>query len=117
MNKPLSYVDLFSISEELSQLAGFTLQNLVCESPECYFLGFYGRGESRQVIIDLSPTRPFIVSTNSAIPKKNKKPTPTLNFLKAHFKGLRWKRIEIAQKPNRTLRIFFSGSEAEIFLE
>ncbi len=70
---------------------------------------FYFKGEIRQVIIDLTPARPFILSTNSAIPKKQKRPTPTLNFLKAHLKGLLLAEILMAEKPNRTLILTFHG--------
>jgi len=101
MNKPLSYTDLFSLCEELSQLSGYVLQNVVCESQESYYLQFYHQGNQRWVNVNLTAARPFIVSTNSAFPKKHKKPTPTLNFLKAHFKGLRWSRIEMAQKAQQ----------------
>lgn len=112
MHKPLSplnYSDLYEICEEVLQLRTAFLQNIVCENPGRYFLQFYINQQTYWLVFDLSAGRPLFLSIESANPVKFKKTTPVLNFLKAHFKGLALKSVEIASKPNRILRLTFES--------
>jgi predicted ribosome quality control (RQC) complex YloA/Tae2 family protein len=110
---PLNYLDLYRLTEELQQLVGGQLQAVFNPNPLRYVLEIRQLAQSRNLFIDLTPTKPFIVSTSFTKTKSLGKKTPVYNFLKAHFSNLRIEKIEIAQKPNRTLRLVFTGG-AEI---
>lgn len=103
----LSYSDLYRITEELQQLVSSKLQAVFNPSPSRYILVLTG---FRHLIFDLTATRPFIVSISSTKMKTQNKKTPIFNFIKAHFLDLTIQSIEIAQKPNRTVRIKFENN-------
>lgn len=111
----LTYDDIYGLCEELAGLCGASLQSIVCESPTRYFLDFRLPGQSRWLVLDLTPSRPFIVSTISTAPRRFPRKTPVLNFFQAHFRNLRMSRIEVAQKPDRLVKMTFGhlaeGSE------
>src|ERR1700733_1191576 len=113
---PLNYLDLYRLIEELQQLVGGQLQAIFNPNPLRYVLEIRQLAQSRNLIIDLTPTKPFIVSTSFTKTKSLGKKTPVFNFLKAHFLNLRLEKIEIAQKPNRTIKVTFTGN-AEITLK
>lgn len=110
MNKPFSYEEILDLAEEMAQLTlpAAQLQRAVGLSLQSYSLKFFSAtfGE-RWVHFDLQASRPWMVSTTFPIPKQKSKPTPVQNFLGAHFVGLELLRVQIAQKPNRTLRFIF----------
>lgn len=111
----IKYDDLYRVSEELQQLVEAPLQNVHAISDLRYALGFRVPHETVWVVIDLTPSQPFIVSTSLTKLKGAKVVTPVLNFLKAHFVGKILKQVEIAQKPNRTLKMCFSEASVVTF--
>ncbi len=112
---PLNYLDLYRLAEELQQLVGWQLQAVFNPNLLRYVLEIRGLAQSRNLFIDLTPAKPFIVSTSFTKTKSLGKKTPVFNFLKAHFLNLRLETLEIAQKPNRTLRMIFTGGAEIIF--
>jgi len=107
---PLEYLDLYRLCEELRQLVGGQVQGVSNPSPLRYILEIRLPMQSRNLIIDLTPSKPFIVSTSFTKTKSQSKKTPATNFLKAHFQGSRIEKLEVASKPNRIVKILFTGA-------
>jgi predicted ribosome quality control (RQC) complex YloA/Tae2 family protein len=107
----LTYDEIYKISEELQQLHGAQLQSVLYKAPTRYFLDFRVPGHNRWLILDLTPSEPLFFSMAQEDLKekikKGSKQTPVSNFLKAHFVNRRLHALEIAQKPNRTVRMIF----------
>jgi predicted ribosome quality control (RQC) complex YloA/Tae2 family protein len=116
MSDVLSYQDIYILSEECRQLVGCPLQNASGEGLERCFLDFRLPGQTRTLIIDLTPHRPFFLSTVLTRPKGKKSPSPVVNFLRAHFVGKSLVRWEVAQKPNRTVRLCFDDNSDDLTL-
>jgi predicted ribosome quality control (RQC) complex YloA/Tae2 family protein len=109
----LNYEDLYGLAEELAKLIGSRLQSVLSISPERFELHFFYQSTLRAMVLDLSPAKPFVVSTLLTGSKKAKKKTPIYNFLNAHFISSFLEKLEIAEKPNRTLKLTFKRNEAE----
>jgi predicted ribosome quality control (RQC) complex YloA/Tae2 family protein len=107
----LKYADLYQLTEELQKFQGAQFQGVSQSNPLRFVFEVRMSGETRLLIIDLSPAQPFIVSTSFTKTKSMAKKTPVLNFLKAHFINLRIEKFEIAQKPNRTIKMLFLGPQ------
>ncbi len=111
----LAYGDIYELCEELQQLKGTSLQEASSWNLTRHALFFRMPGITKILVVDLTPSQPFFLSTDSTKIKLKNKPTPVSNFLRAHCVGSRLQKIEVAQKPNRTLRIEFSnGVENQI---
>lgn len=106
----LSYEDLYKILEEVIQLKGSNLQRVSRWSENRYELVFFFQKKTRNIIIDLAAARPFFLSTDQTGPK-SKAASPILNFLKAHFLNKNLTALEIAQKPNRQLKLAFEDAD------
>src|ERR1017187_8204288 len=111
----MNYEDLYLLAEEFQQLTGCQLQNVEMrgdyKSGAKFALSFRMVGDSRWLILDLNAATPFAVCTKASHFSKEKKKhsrSPVENFINAHFNDQRLEKVEIAQKPNRTLRFIFS---------
>ena len=112
----LTYDDIYVICEELGQLLGGRVQKVFSSKLLRYELEIYKGGQSSQslsryLVFDLKPARPLILSTELTPAKKVKHKSPVFNFLNAHFLNSQLRKIEVAEKPNRILRLEFQTLE------
>ncbi|MDZ4676077.1 MAG: hypothetical protein SGI74_01095 [Oligoflexia bacterium] len=107
----LNYDEIYKICEELQQLQGAQLQGVLFKPPTRYYLDFRLPGFNRWLLIDLAPADPLFLTLSEEQGlekiKKGAKQTPVSNFLRAHFLNHRIHSLEVAQKPNRTVRVSF----------
>lgn len=99
--------------EELSALVGARFQEVVTQE-QALGLGFYHNRDMVWLVIDLHPTRPWIV-LRSTLPFKNKA-KPVGLFLKSHFVGRRLNAVRCLKEYGRVLVFDFGEREIEIHL-
>jgi hypothetical protein len=113
----LSYETLYRLTEEMAKLVGSRLQQVFSPEPQRFYFVFYHPSFERIIMLDMAPARPLILSTTSTGIKKTKTKTPLYNFLNAHFINSYFEKIEIAEKPNRTVRLHFGrGGDEKLSL-
>lgn len=113
MLKVINQLEVEHVAEELSALVGARFQEVVTQE-QAIGLGFYHGRDVVWVVIDLHPTRPWIM-LRSDLPFKNKA-KPLGLFLKSHFISRRLNAIGCLKEYGRVLVFDFGGREIEIHL-
>ncbi|MCC6278417.1 MAG: DUF814 domain-containing protein [Oligoflexia bacterium] len=114
-SKVLNYDDVYTLAEETQSLKGGQLQKIYGIDAHTVVLEFRTPGQTYALVLCLKPSRPWfgVDAEGSAKASRPRKVvlTPVINFLRAHFVGLEFLGIAVAQKPNRLLRLDFDSSE------
>lgn len=118
--KPLSLVEIQLVVQELQNLIGSQLQEIVT-SPSGLALGHYlqtnGRGELVWIHLETSQNLPLILLTGTAPGERFKTKSPLHLFLAAHARGRRLSRIQMVPALGRAILFEWGSVSANAQLE